>query len=153
MNFSPKTADEISTFSLLEKGVYNFRVTKAEDQISKSGNEMIKLTLQIWDKAGDSHFIFDYLLEKAAYKLRHFAECCGLIDKYNLGAFSAGDCEGREGKVDIIVQPGQPKPDGGFYADKNAVKDYVVGDKVVSILGKRLPSVKIEEGFDDDFPF
>ena len=109
MNFQPKSEEEVKAFTLLEKGIYPFRIIKAEDQISKSGNEMIKLTLLIWDKEGHTHTLYDYLLEKIAYKLRHFAECVDMLDKYNLGCFTAEDCESREGSVDIIVQPGQAK--------------------------------------------
>lgn len=147
MRFQPKTEDEVSSFKLLPPGTYSFQVVEAIEKKSKAGNDMIELKLLVWDIEGKEHIVFDYLLESVAYKLRHFAEVTGLIDKYQLGAIEATDCLSKSGKVEIEVKEGNFKPDGGKYSDKNSVKDYVRANGAV------MPSKKDDSFIDDDLPF
>lgn len=149
MKFQPKQESELNEFSLLENGIYPFQIMYAVDQISKNGNEMIKMTVKIFGNDGREHILFDYLLEAIGYKLRHFAEHTGLLDKYNAGEFSSSDCIGKCGKADIIVQKGQLKPDGSLYQDRNSVKDYIKSDVI-----QMKPLPKLENDFtDDQLPF
>jgi hypothetical protein len=148
MRFQPKSEEEIQTMSLMHPGIYDFEVIKATDKVSRSGKEMIELQLSVWDTNGKPHTIYDYLMDAMAYKLRHFTEVAGLIDKYNAGIIDEADCLGKSGSVEIIIQKGQPKPDGGFYSDKNSVKDYIVGKP------RNNRETKEEEiTFSDDVPF
>ena len=55
----------------------------------------------------------------AAFKLRHFCVATGLIDKYEAGDITAHDLDGREGFVQIKIEPAK-----GDFAAKNVVKDY-----------------------------
>lgn len=150
MRFSPKTEEDINSYGLLEPGVYDFEVVEARDRISKSGNDMIELKLKFWDKSGDVKIVFDYLLEAMAFKLRHFCSVTGLIRKYEEGNLQAMDCIGRCGKAEIIIQPGNDKPGGGYYPDKNAVKDYINSDKYAKPLAKESNS---NLNLDQDVPF
>lgn len=147
MRFTPKSENEIQMMNLMDAGTYSFFVISSKDEISKNNNEQIKLKLKVWDVNGSEHIIYDYLLEAMAYKLRHFCEITDLIDKYNNGAINAIDCEHKTGKVEIIIQAGQNRPDGGKYADKNSVKDYVKS------IGKIETAKTQEEFFNDDVPF
>ena len=164
MRFEPKTADEIAADALLAAGTYPFEVLRAADKFSKAGNEIIELKLGVYD-GGDCVHVFDYLLEKLAYKLRNFAETTGQLDKYEKGELLAADCEGKTGfcKVIVDVQPG--------YSPKNAVKDYLLAasdDKPVAAkptnparptmtpahkasMAAQMPDGK--EPFSDDIPF
>ncbi len=84
MRFQPKTEEEILAFNLLPDGSYKFMVMGAHNKVSKTGNDMIELKLSIsYENA--HHIIFDYLLEAMLFKLRHFAEATGLLDKYEAG--------------------------------------------------------------------
>ena len=125
MNFNPKTEQEIQSMGLIEEGSYPFEVIESQDRLSKSGNEMIELKLKIWDSLGRERQCFDYLLEAMAFKLRHFCEAVGLLDKYEAGNLQAGDCIGRSGTLELTIQAGKQKPEGGYYPDKNSVKDYI----------------------------
>ena len=146
MNFTPKSEEEIQSANLLQPGIYNFLVSKAEDTTSKSGNEMIKLTLTVWDNNGHEHIVFDYLLEAIAYKVRHFSDATSLLDKYLSGCLNAEDCLGKSGHVSIIIQDGAAKGDGTNYPNRNAVKDY--------IKKENSPVVSNSEEFkDDEIPF
>lgn len=152
MQFTPKSESELQQSLLLEAGLYPFQVMHAEDAISKSGNEMIKLTLKVWNKDGSERVIYDYLLEAMAFKLRHFCASAGLIGNYEAGNLKAADCIGKLGKVDIIMQSGQPNPMGGYYPDKNSVKDYLAPDKgsMTMPLAKKVVN---GDFIDDDLPF
>ncbi len=149
MRINPKSNEELQSLGLIEPGVYSFEVMNALDTVSKSGNDMIKLQLKVWDKSGAERIIFDYLLDAMAFKLRHFAESTGLLDKYNHGELLAEDCVHRCGKVELAIEKGSPKQDGGMYPDKNTVKDYVVSDETFV----KTTQSKIDPAFDDSIPF
>lgn len=146
MRFTPLTEQEIYTSLLLPEGSYNFEVITAKEKISKSGREMIELQLKLWGIDGKEHVIFDYLLEAMKFKLIHFCEATGLKEKYGNGNLNATDCEYKTGKVEIIIQSGQTKPDGSKYQDKNSVKDYL-------IIEKKVESSTEEFKDDLDLPF
>lgn len=130
MKFDPKTEEEIKASSpLIPAGTYDFEVVDAQDKISKSsGNPMIEISLNVYYENGKEKLIFDYLLPAFAFKLRHFAEHTGLIERYNSGELSAADCLGKMGKAVIAIRQGQQKPDGGYHKDQNTVKDYIKCD-------------------------
>jgi len=120
MKFSPMTEDELARASLLEPGVYPFEVIAASEELSKAGNEMIKVKINVFGPDNQQAHIFDYLMEKLQYKLRHFCEATGLLQKYEAGTLSEVDCEGKSGWVKIKVEPAN-----GQYQAKNSVQDYV----------------------------
>jgi hypothetical protein len=132
MRYTPKTAEQIEAEerqreleNLLPKGTYDFEVFRAEDKISKSGNEMIALGLKVFADDGKTPFVNDFLLERMAFKLLHFCEVTGLTEKYESGNLTASDCVGCSGRVQIDIEPAK-----GAYAAKNSVRDY--GDPEVS---------------------
>jgi len=119
MNYTPKTENELQELDLLAAGNYPFRVTTAEDAVSKKGNDMIKMKLHVMDpQTNRQTFVFDYLMEAMAHKLRHFCEAVDMLDKYESGTLTPKDCEGQEGELELIVEP------AGEWPAKNAVKDY-----------------------------
>ena len=148
--FEPMTEDEIKALNLIDPGVYDFEVIKAEQRTSKSGNPMIELVLKVRDMNDRERQITDYLvnMKSMMFKIKHFADSVGLQDKYAQGTFSERDCVGRSGKVEITIQKGQPNPNGGMYADKSAVKDYIMTDK-----GAVKYDASTGEMKDDDIPF
>lgn len=143
MKFTPKTDEELNAESLLAAGVYSFEVINAENKTSKSDNEMIVLTLQIFDHDGNhAQRLNDYLLEKLAFKLKHAAEACGLLDEYQRGDLQAEWFIGKTGQVKIGVEPAK-----GDYQARNSVKDYVI-DK-----GSAAPAMQEPVKLNDAVPF
>jgi hypothetical protein len=130
MRVVPKTEEELKQEGsgpreLLRDGIYDFTVSTAEEGTSKNGNDMITAKLDVFDSAGVSHWVYDYLTDGAmAYKLRHLAECVGLLGDYEAGELRAIDLEGRSGQVRI----GREGAKGDFGA-KNRVVDYVPARK------------------------
>ena len=126
MKFTPKSQEELDFENLLPKGEYDFEVVKAEDAVSKKGNEMIKVNLKVFHGEG-FQFVTDYLMEAMAYKLRHFFETVGMIDAYNAGSVQSADLVGVCGKVRIDIEPERTVEKNGVsttFAAKNTVKDY-----------------------------
>ena len=150
MNFSPKTQAEIDAMGLIKAGTYPFAVSTAKDKISKSGNEMIELNLEVFDSEGKSHHMFDYLLEAMAGKLFAFCTSTGMEQKYHAGTLTSYDCIGRSGYVEIEIQKGKENPQGGTYPDKNSVKRYIV--KPAGAVPSVYQTASKEE-FDSDVPF
>ena len=118
MKFTPKNEEELAVEGLLPEGTYDFEVIEAENKISKQGNEMIVLKLKVYDESGGFRFITDYLLEAFLPKLLAFAKVTGTRRAYDAGEFTAYDCQGCAGKVQIKLVP------AGEYPAKNEVKFY-----------------------------
>jgi hypothetical protein len=146
MRFKPQTEEELqASFQLLEPGQYDFTVAVAEDKVSHAGNDYIFLKLQIWDINGNERLIFTNLaLPKL---LKHFCDVTGLGGKYQHGEIFSEDCLGKSGRVDLIIEQGKHKPEGGYYPDKNVVKDYIY-KKPLTMKEENKIDLK-----DDDLPF
>lgn len=123
MKFQPKTEKQIAEAGLWPKGDYAFEILEAEDTTSKSsGNDMIKLKVKIFNDAGQSQNVFDYLLpDTMEYKLRHIAEACDLLEDYERGDLQAYQFVGKTGWCKVNVS----KDKTGQYPDKNGIADYL----------------------------
>ena len=150
--------EELIQSSLLPAGVYPFEVMMAADKISKTGNEMIELKLNVFGDNQEAH-VFDYLLEKMAFKLRHFAEATGLIGEYERGELEALSCLNKMGYAKIGIDKGN-----GSFPPKNTVVDYlkpetpITKNGLLEALNPTVPkpaSKAPDNGapFDDDVPF
>jgi hypothetical protein len=130
VKFTPKTTAELEAEAALRgpfpNGEYDFDFVDSEDAVSKNGNDMIAVTLKVYNSNGDSRKVKDWLLESMAYKLKHACETCGLGDAYEAGSIEAFDLLNRSGRVKLKIE----KSSG--YPDKNAVVDYVVDDSAKS---------------------
>jgi hypothetical protein len=107
-------------------GDYDFIVAEASEEISKaSGNEMIKLTLHVFNQDGAKRTVFDYLLsnDKGQWKVRHAAEAIGLLEQYEAGFLDINNIAERSGRLKLRI-----KPASGEYTASNAVVDYIKAD-------------------------
>ena len=124
MRFTPKSEAELAENALLPEGEYTFEILTAEDTQSKStGNDMLKLSLRIFENGGEnSQRVFDYLvsIDSMIWKIRHFADAIGMLPEYDSGEMLAETLPGRTGKCKIVIQPAS-----GQWDAKNAVKDYL----------------------------
>lgn len=148
MKVTPRSEEEIQSMNIMPEGVYPFEVTDASDMVSKSGNEMIMLTLAVYDGQNRKHVMKDFLLDAMAFKIRHFCEFTGILDRYNLGKVNAQDCYRKAGYAKVVVEAGRERPDGGEYPPRNAIKDYCARPE-----GKAAPEQDGAVPFNDDCPF
>lgn len=126
MRFAPKTEKEIAEANNIPNGDYPFEVLNSVDAKSKTGNDMITLTLRVF--VGEaSRQINDYLLEAMPGKLFQFCSYTGLAKQYQDGTLKAEDCLGKSGFLTIGNQKGKAKDDGSgdFWPDRASVKEYL----------------------------
>ena len=149
MKFTPKTdaeiAEEQAKFKPL-KGIFDFEVTEASDEISNAGNDMIKVVIGVWRPDGSQVLIKDYLLAAMAFKFKHFCEATGMLDRYEAGDVNAGDCLGKTGQVELKIKKVEDK-------EYSEVKDYI--KRIASAQNAQPPKGLIGEGkpLDDEIPF
>jgi hypothetical protein len=146
MRVTPISEAQAADAGLRKRGLYDFEVTDAKEEVSKGGNDQIKLMVKLYDTEGRSFTLFDYLVstEGMAYKVRHFAAAAGLLPQYERGELKASDCLGKTGRCQVGIE----KAKGSFPA-KNNINDYV------PVAGQRAPlvqSVPADE-IDDEIPF
>ena len=147
MLFQPKTSEDIlNGNSLIEPGIYDFKVVSAKEKISKKGKEMIELQIKIIDKKGNERTIFDYLMAEMPDKLWEFSICTGLMDRYNCGEMHSFNCLQKSGTLNLIIEKGKQNSMGDFYPDRNTVKNYIFDKQKIEFKIKRNP-------LDDDIPF
>jgi len=97
MRYDPTAAQDTSKQG--KPGTYYFSVTDAKDATSKTGNEMIKLTLAVSAGEGDPIRVYDYLVNTAGglWKVKLFAKEVGL--DFDSGNLTAEECVGKSGKA------------------------------------------------------
>jgi len=142
MQFKPKSEEECNRFETFPKGNYDFEVIEAADKISKERNEMIELKIAIYNEQNRRSQIFDYLLEKMAYKLRHFCGAAGLMEHYEAGTLTAHMCVGKTGVAEIGIQKATTQ-----YKEKNVVVDYLLDG------AKQGEKTEASTSTQDDLPF
>ena len=145
MGFEEYTSEELDKNDLLPEGVYDFEIVKAEDRESKSGNEMIALSLRVYGSGGESHFVNDYLvaIPNMKWKMKQIVEATGIE-----APISSDKLQGRAGKVSIKITP------AGEFPAKNEVKGYGTQKEKVGQSAEQVnqkATAIIHE--DDDIPF
>ena len=159
MRFQPKSEAAIQSeiqeaarkFGPWRNGIYDFEVTESEERLSKAGNEMIVLTVAVYNEDGEKKIIADYLLEAIAVKLKHAADACGAGDKYAAGTLTSVDFYGKTGRLKLGIQAGQD----GFPA-KNVIRDYIAEPRLDSAPKFGAPKQREPVGggsIDDEIPF
>lgn len=118
MQFTPKSRDELRP--TLPDGEYSATVIKAEDTVSKRGNDMIALTLRIYGDTGNV-LANDWLIPNAAgmWKVFNFCEAANKMDRYNDGDLTANDCLNAE----VIVKVKTEAQEG--FDPQPRIKDYL----------------------------
>ena len=150
MKTNPKTEQQLNEENLAPDGEYYFKVARAQDEVSKSGNEMIHLGVAIYQGEKERWRVDDYLLEKLAWKLRSFCAATGLLARYESGQLAAADCLGVGGKCVLGVKEAE-----GDFPAKNVIKKYVV-KKGVEAKAAAKPATQPEPAATsetDDIPF
>lgn len=155
MRFTPKSEAELSSDALWPVAEYDFEVSSAEEAQSKAGNDMVKLTLYVFNDKGDKRTVFDYLVssEKAIFKVRQFAASVGLLAEYEAGELNAYDMQGRTGRLRLGW-----KEDPGYQA-QNTVSFYLPAKDTIANPEMRRQSMRKQErvaapaDLDDEIPF
>ena len=141
MRFDPNKADGFAW----ESGLYDFVVKNAQDKVSKAGNDMIEVVLEVYNTKGDTQLIYDYLLAgQGQWKLKHFCETSNLMHKFETGNVCGDDFIGASGSVWLIIDEFEGKK-------SNKVKDYF--GKTMQEKNPKKQENKIGRDPADDTPF
>src|SRR3954449_4738454 len=108
MKLKPKTEQEVAAARLWSAGNYDFEILEAEETESRSGNDMIKMRVAVYNAEGKRRTVFDYLLDTEAmgYKVRYCAAATGNLDSYERGELQADDLVGRTGTCKLTIRKG-----------------------------------------------
>lgn len=131
--------------SMFVVGECEFQIVFAEEKVSKAGNEMIKVVLDVWDSNGKKIKLYDYIVDipTMAWKVKHFCESIAV--DYEKGSFSAESIVMKGGKC--VTHYRKEKMDDGSEREFVRVKDYIKNEK------KDEPHTNEQKSFDDDIPF
>lgn len=151
MRFEPKSEAEVSSGGLWPAGEYDFEVNEAEEQTSKSGNEMVKLTLHVFNADGQRRTVWDYLVSTSGgmFKIRHFAEATGMLHRYEQGDMPAEIMIGKTGRCKLAIV----KDKNGQYPDKNGIADYLAARKQETRKPAQRQMATAGRDLDDEIPF
>lgn len=157
MKITPMTDEQIAAekakFGAWPRGAYDFEVAAAEDAISKAGNEMIVLELQVFDRNGNRRNMKDWLVDSVPVKLKNVCDAVGLHTAYANGDVASYDFVGRTGKLMLTIE----RREG--YDDRNKVAGYVPASPAAAPAPREATrpaarkSVPAGRDLDDEIPF
>ena len=103
------------SFEPILDGDYSFVVTDASAAISKNGNEMIELTLDVTVGRDEPIRVYDRLVavKAALWKIHSFCEATNL--NYHSDELLPEHCLGRQGQAHFIL--GEPNRNGRQYLE------------------------------------
>lgn len=124
--------------ALVPTGIYNFKIAKSEETVSKAGKPMLKLTVSVWDDKNHKATIYWRCLLDSGF-LRHVSQGCGLLEKYEESKLEAYDFDNKEGTCLVEVE------ENALYEKSNVIKTFYAK--------KEDNPIENTENFDDSIPF
>ena len=119
---SADVADSGGAGEVFKPGEYDFVIFEAAETTSQAGNDMLKLTLHVFNRDGDKRTVFDYILSSQAgqWKARHMMESIGMTRQYEAGDIDPINITDRSGRLKLGIAPATAQ-----YPAQNKVQDYV----------------------------
>ena len=105
-------------------GTYPARIEKAEEARSKSGNDMLKVTVSVLSPDGQSQTVYDYITYKRkpdVQRLEGLTEAIGKRKQHDAGTLEPHHLE----KKDVSVQLGYETSKNPQYGDRNKILAYM----------------------------
>lgn len=131
MNFEPFDINEETS---IQPGNASFEIISNKDAISKSGKEMMVVSMKVWDANGTEGILNDYLLPSVTWKLKNFLKSIKKEELADAGIIKENSLEGLSGTLRIKKEVNEK------YGTNMKVSDYINEEK------KEVP-------FDDPLPF
>jgi hypothetical protein len=149
-------------YKLLDDGEYEAVIDSMIPKISQSGNNMIDVTLSVYDRNGNPKIIFDYIVLTPGmmWKFKHICDSAGLCKEYTDKTFKVEMALRKNVRVRISTKEGglipsdklKGKSEGSRYPTKNVIEDYLGTSGSVTTQAE--PSKgQADLKFDDDIPF
>jgi len=137
MQYNPKDA-----ITVWPAGEYEGVLTSCEETVSKKGNPMLKIVWTIFNQAGRSRKVDDYIVNPGTlYKLKKVAKALGKLREFEEASFQLQDYLDCHLILDVGIEqhPG--------FDEKNVVGSYKTPSPDMPM---RLPAAKTDE---EDIPF
>lgn len=125
---------------VLNDGDYYFKIIKAAEGTTKTGKPNLKLTVNVWDDAGNKNTIYWQTLLEFSGNIRKLAIAVGEIEKYESKELEAYHLEGKTGKCLVISK------EDALYEKHNEIKTFYAKKEEVK-------SFNSSEIIDDEVPF
>ena len=145
--------------SLLPEGEYKLRFNDGEFMVSRSGNEMLKITMEDVD-SGTQITDFLFFTEKSAWKTDAFLKCFGVAPKkgeeFELDQAFLATVQGKEGEAILGVEEynGIKRNRVGEFLSKPTAKVENVVKKLGKAFSQETAQPKAEPKPDtDEIPF
>lgn len=114
--FNPKDAEG----GLIPDGEYDAQVIEVDEQTSKAGNAMLKMTVRIW-ASGGTYQLVDYVVNPSSlWKLKRLASSVGLNDEFETGSLDSKRLVGKSFLAGVKTK----KDPSGKYRDANVITKY-----------------------------
>lgn len=144
---------ERGSFDPFPPGEYDYEISSAEDTQSKAGNDMIHITLFIFNSEGHKRIVHDYLLDSAAWKIKQLAASCGMLAKFESGEIEAYELEGKTGRCRLRVESSEQ------YGSQNKIHAYIAAPGGTGYTGRSSPApmgrgtTQAGDDLSDEIPF
>lgn len=158
MKFTPMTDREARAARsyTFEPGTYDCLVIDAEAKVSRKGNPMVELQLEVALPNGQRPKVRDWLMLEGqmAWRLREFMHAAGMASAYDAGEVEDHRLIGLPVRAEIGIQEGD-----GDFLDRNRVDRYLMPESDAVHQPKARPDVSKpverdpEDIPEDDIPF
>jgi len=137
MRFVPKTDAELELDGLLPDDTYEAEVIQCAEKVSKKGQDMLAIKLNVLDGEGRGHHVYDYVSPHFfPQKFKAFFESMGQLPMYESGVIDPELILGQYVTAIIVTEQ------GGDYPAKNVCKDYLTAE--AANLQRRKPAILAE---------
>tara|TARA_R110000824_G_scaffold5263_3_gene24419 strand:+ start:4351 stop:4806 length:456 start_codon:yes stop_codon:yes gene_type:complete len=133
-NFDPNDVDD-SNFECLPNGEYDCRVESVEAKVSKAGNQMLELGVNVY-RTNDVVAVrcFDYIVNPSGlWKLKSICRCCDW--DFNDGKIDEQLIVGKQFRVKVKLIPATEQ-----YPEKNQIVRYVSALNSTAVTTPTSPS-------------
>lgn len=146
-------------FQLIKEGIYEGVVTASQDTKSSSGNDMMDVTITVYDENGKPHDIRDFLVftRTMMWKVIHFCDSAGLLKEYEEGKLCSQVAINKRVVVKVSIEEGKEipshklndRPEGSRYPNKNKIDGYIKKEAQTTVSNNETKNNLM----DDDLPF
>ena len=151
MQFDHKSLNETKQ---IKAGICDFEIIDCTEMVSKAGNPMAKIVLELTDSSNNKVTVNDYILSSFVWKIKKLLESIGMQNMFETDNLNSDDLIMSRGKCVM----GYEEIDNGVQKRSfPKVKEYISKDKVSAenneLATQQMQDVEPPAYFNDDIPF
>ena len=138
----------------IKAGICDFEIIDFTEMVSKAGNPMAKIVLELTDSSNNKVTVNDYILSSFVWKIKKLLESIGMQNMFETDNLNSDDLIMSRGKCVM----GYEEIDNGVQKRSfPKVKEYISKDKVSAenneLATQQMQDVEPPAYFNDDIPF